>query len=118
MAFALPLLVFHHGFSQYDCTGDVCTNSRALWGNHVGIPENPIPLKNQRTGEIILKNGKPIMGAPTREGIVGIVIRDRIPTGIGLVGGLLAPLTFLIAALIVGLRTKNTANQDKNVLPR
>ena len=110
MAFVLPLLVFHHGFSQYDCTGDVCRNSRALWGSHVRIPGNPIPLKDQRTGKIILENGKPTIGTPTQEGIVGIVIRDGIPTGIGLVGGLLAPLTFLIAALILGLRTKNTAN--------
>jgi hypothetical protein len=110
MAFVFPLLVFHYGFSQYDCVGDVCANWRALWGNHAQIPGRPIPLKNQHTGQIVLENGKPIMGIPIREGIVGIVIRDRIPTGIGWVGGLLVPVAFLIAALIMGLRRARPSN--------
>lgn len=110
IAFVLPLLVFHYGFSPYHCVVDYCTINRALWGKDTEIREKPIPLKNLHTGQIVLENGKPIMVTPVRQGVTGIVIRDSIPTSVGLLGGLGAPLALLLTVLFLGLRQRKRSN--------
>jgi len=110
MAFVLPLLVFHHGFSEYDCIGDVCTNNRVLWGEFTRILEKPVFGRNPHTGALILVDGKPAAITPLREGLTGIVIRDGIPTAVGWIGGLAVPVVLLLTALKLGRRKGKPSN--------
>jgi hypothetical protein len=105
-AVGAPFVFFHYGFAPYHCVNDYCTVDRAIWGRDTKIILKPEILLNSRTGKPILENGKPISGQPVREGIMGVVIRDDIPTSVGIVGGLLAPVALLLAALILGVKMK------------
>ena len=110
LALALPALLFHYGFSPYHCDHDVCTNNRALWGHHAEIDRKIVALRNPRTDQPVLQNGKPIMVTSVREGVIGVVIRDGIPTAIGWLGGVFAPILLFAIAGIIGVGTAKPAN--------
>lgn len=110
LALVLPFLFFHYGFSSLDCDHDFCTTNRVLWGHNAEINKNTVVLRNLRTGQPVLENGKPIMVDSVRRGYVGIVIRDDTPTVIGWLGGVFAPILLLAIAGMIGIRTAKTSN--------
>ena len=72
--------------------------------------EKPVALRNLHTGKLALENGKTIMVTPGREGEVGIVIRDGIPTIVGWLVGLVVPAVLLVAAGIIGFKAARASN--------
>jgi hypothetical protein len=102
----LPFLIFHYGFSQNHCVYDYCTNNRTVSGNFTRIFGKPTLAKNIHTGKPLLVDGKPFLITPVREGEVGIVMRDSIPTIFGWIGGALLPVVLLLAAFKLGLKKR------------
>jgi hypothetical protein len=99
-----PFLFLHYGFAPYHCVYDYCTNERALWGKSVEFLGKPHTVKSLHTGRLIVVDGKPIVARPIYQGIKGVVIRDGIPTRVGWVGAIGAPLILLLATFVLALR--------------
>lgn len=106
----LPFLFFHHGVTRYHCVYDLCTPERAVWGKFVQKLGTPSPLVNLHTRKLILFDGKPLTARPMYQRAEGIVVRDGIPTTVGMFGGLVLPIVLLVAAVILLNRGAVTEN--------
>ena len=102
----LPAYFFQYRFERYHCEIDVCDlPDPPLWvGSQVHFFAKPVVSRNPITHKIIVMDGKPLMGRPLIEGVVGVFPRQGVPIAVALTGGILIPLLLLGYATVLLFR--------------